>query len=70
MLELSKLVERPVADVYRALQAVLPAQPWQLSLRDVNGAPLAGGSLVFEIPSLSLGLTCLPTGIAYYGYSD
>jgi hypothetical protein len=49
-LEARRRIERPAAQVYEALQRVLPAHPWYLALRDSTGDPLAGGILVFDIP--------------------
>ncbi|MBA3890161.1 MAG: hypothetical protein H0X64_06495 [Gemmatimonadaceae bacterium] len=54
LLERSRVIERPVADVYTAMQRVLPAPPWMLALRDATGDPLAGGQLVFGIPELQM----------------
>jgi hypothetical protein len=49
-LEVARTVERPAAQVYAAMQRVLPAHPWYLALRDTTGDPLAGGILVFDAP--------------------
>ena len=69
-LELSRRIDLPVRQVYEALQKVLPSSPWLLMLRDVNGDPLAGGQLIFDIPAMSA--TSTLTGynlLAYYGYA-
>jgi hypothetical protein len=49
-LVVSRTVQRPVAQVYEAMQRVLPGHPWYLSLRESSGDPLAGGTLVFDVP--------------------
>ena len=69
MLERSRVIDRPMADLYTAMQRVLPAPPWVLSLRDVTGDPLAGGQLVFSIPELQLLVNSNPTPISYHGYA-
>lgn len=54
-LEVARTVDRPAAQVYEAMQRVLPGHPWLLSLRDVTGDPLAGGILVFDVPEYTIG---------------
>lgn len=49
--EVVRVVERPAAQVYAAMQRVLVGNPWNLALRDVTGDPLDGGVLVFDIPT-------------------
>ena len=69
-LELSRRVDLPARQVYEALQKVLPGAPWLLMLRDVSGDPLAGGQLIFDIPTMTA--TGTLTGynlLAYYGYA-
>lgn len=70
-LELSLRVALPMTQVYDALQKVLPSSPWMLMLRDVDGDPLAGGQLVFDIPAISATGTMMVTSpsLAYYGYA-
>lgn len=67
-LELSRRVERPIAEVYAALQRVVPAHPWLLALRDVSGDPLAGGILIFDIPEYSMTITSTQP-LSYYAYA-
>lgn len=62
-LEVARTVERPAAQVYAAMQRVLPAHPWFLSLRDTVGDPLAGGILVFDVPAYGMENT---TTLAYH----
>ena len=69
LLERSRIVERSVAEVYAAMQRVLPAPPWLLSLRDATGDPLAGGQLVFTIPELQLLTDKNPTPLSYNAYA-
>ncbi|WP_420130628.1 hypothetical protein [Longimicrobium sp.] len=61
--EVARTVERPVAQVYAAMQRVLPAHPWYLALRDTTGDPLAGGILVFDVPGYGMENT---TSFAYH----
>lgn len=49
--EVARVVDRPAAQVYEAMQRVLVAHPWYLALRDITGDPMDGGILVFEIPT-------------------
>ncbi|HYW11686.1 MAG TPA: hypothetical protein VE871_06995 [Longimicrobium sp.] len=49
-LELTRTIERPAAQVYDAMQRVLPGHPWFLTLSDSTGDPLAGGILTFDLP--------------------
>jgi eukaryotic-like serine/threonine-protein kinase len=69
MLERSRIVERPITDVYTAMQRVLPALPYALSLRDATGDPLAGGQLVFMIPELQVLVDKNPTPLSYNAYA-
>jgi hypothetical protein len=62
-LEMARTVERPAAQVYAAMQRVLPAHPWKLALRDSTGDPLAGGILVFDVPAYGMENT---TPFAYH----
>jgi hypothetical protein len=62
-LEVARTIERPAAQVYEAMQRVLPAHPWYLALRDSTGDPLAGGILVFDVPGYGMANT---TPFAYH----
>ena len=62
-LEVARTVERPAAQVYEAMQRVLPAHPWFLALRDSTGDPLTGGILVFDVPGYGMENT---TSFAYH----
>lgn len=53
-LEVARTVERPAAQVYEAMQRVLPSHPWYLSLADTTGDPLAGGILLFDVPEYTV----------------
>jgi hypothetical protein len=66
-LEVARTIERPAAQVYEAMQRVLPAHPWHLALRDSTGDPLAGGILVFDVPAYTMGTTSTP--FAYHATS-
>jgi len=50
ILQVTRTIERPAEEVYQAMQRVLPAAPWHLFLGEVAGDPLAGGTLVFDVP--------------------
>jgi hypothetical protein len=56
-IEVARTIDRPAAQVYEAMQRVLPTHPWYLSLRDSTGDPLAGGILVFDVPAYTMGNT-------------
>jgi hypothetical protein len=66
-IEVARTIERPAAQVYEAMQRVLPAHPWYLALRDSTGDPLAGGILVFDVPAYTLGTGSTP--FAYHSTS-
>lgn len=61
--EVARIVERPAAQVYEAMQRVLVAHPWYLALRDITGDPVDGGILVFDIPAYTS--SCM-TPFAYH----
>ena len=51
-LEVSRVIHAPAEEVYRAMQRILPEDPFRLSLIDQHGAdPLEGGVLVFKVPT-------------------
>jgi hypothetical protein len=49
-LELTRTIQRPPAQVYEAMQRVLPGHPWLMALHDSTGDPLDGGILTFDLP--------------------
>jgi hypothetical protein len=67
-IELSRRIDLPAAQVYAALQRVLPVNPWLLMLRDVSGDPVSGGTMVFEMPSL-MTLSGNVTPLGYHAMS-
>jgi hypothetical protein len=62
-LEVTRTIDRPAAQVYEAMQRVLPAHPWYLALRDSTGDALAGGILTFDLPSYTAAST---SSLAYH----
>ncbi len=53
-LEVSRVIHAPAEEVYAAMQRILPAHPFRLSLIDHYGAdPLDGGVLVFKVSAFS-----------------
>lgn len=65
-LEASRLIARAPGEVFEAMQRVLPAHPYFLTLRDMAGDALAGGALLFDVPPLNAGNMA---GFAYHAYS-
>ncbi len=61
--EITRIIERPAAQVYAAMQRVLPGHPWYLALHDSTGDPLAGGILTFDLPSYTAAST---SSLAYH----
>lgn len=57
-----RVVRADVQSVLAAMEAVLPADPYKLVLRDRKGDPTRGGVLVFDIPGAGL------TGIEKGGF--
>lgn len=52
-LEISRVVQAPPAEVFEAMQRLLPSHPYFLALRDTVGANLLDGAiLAFEVPSV------------------
>jgi hypothetical protein len=58
------------ADVLRAMEAVLPKEPYGLALIDRSGDPLAGGSLVFDIPGASVTAGAQPGLVGDASWAD
>jgi hypothetical protein len=55
-LELSREIEAEPREVLEAMQRVLPAHPYTMTLMDsLGGPPLEGGVLVFQLPRVSMG---------------
>ena len=52
-LEVRRAIAASVEDVYRAMQVVFPATPYNLTLRDIQGDVLHGGVLVFDVPAVT-----------------
>ena len=51
-LQVSRVIHAPAEEVYRAMQRILPEDPFRLSLVDQHGGdPLDGGALVFKVPA-------------------
>lgn len=48
-----RTIEATPQDVFSAMQAVFPDDPFRLTLTDQQGDPLDGGVLVFDIPGIS-----------------
>ncbi|MDH5590884.1 MAG: hypothetical protein OEZ37_12620, partial [Gemmatimonadota bacterium] len=45
-----RVIRADAGEVLRAMEAVLPAAPYHLVLRDRHGDPAQGGAMVFDIP--------------------
>jgi hypothetical protein len=58
----SRVINAPVPDVLEAMEAVLPSEPFNLTLKDRRGDPAAGDLLVFDIPGASM------TGVSQPGF--
>jgi hypothetical protein len=58
----SRVINAPLPDVLEAMEAVLPAEPFNLTLKDRRGDPAAGDLLVFDIPGASM------TGLSQPGF--
>ena len=66
----SRLINAPVAEVLRAMEAVMPEEPFGLSLRDRRGDPEAGGLLIFTIPGASISGATQPGFVGQASYAD
>lgn len=65
-LELSRTIDAEPAAVLEAMQRIVPAHPYGMTLVDsVGGLPLEGGVLVFEIPRLSMASTTISSSFSY-----
>ena len=52
MLRVSRVIDRPIEEVYQAMRRVLPNTPFGLSLSGIRGGdPLEGGIMTFEVPA-------------------
>ena len=49
---LRRVVEAAPEEVFSAMQAVFPEEPFRLTLTDQQGDPLDGGLLVFDLPGV------------------
>jgi len=58
----SRVINAPIPDVLEAMEAVLPAEPFGLTLKDRRGDPAKGDLLVFDIPGASM------TGVSQPGF--
>ncbi len=47
-----RVIDASIEDVLRAMQAVLPAEPFGLVLTDQQGDPMDGGVLIFDLPGI------------------
>ena len=47
-----RVVEATPEEVFSAMQAVFPSEPFRLTLTDQQGDPLHGGLLVFDLPGV------------------
>jgi len=65
-LEVSRVIRAPAEEVYAAMQRILPARPFRLSLTDHFGAdPLDGGVLAFNVPAYSYTASQADQSFAY-----
>ena len=69
-LTVSRTINTPIAEVLRAMEAVMPEEPFGLSLRDRRGDPEAGGLLIFTIPRSSLQGASQPGFTGQVSYAD
>lgn len=65
-LEVSRSIAAPAAAVWEAMQRVLPAHPYSLTLRSALGDPLEGGPFVMDVPSI-YGTTYTPLTYWMFG---
>ncbi len=59
----SRVINAPIPDVLEAMEAVLPEDPFNLTLKDRRGDPTQGNLLVFDIPGASM------TGVGQPGFT-
>lgn len=52
-LQVRRVIAASAEDVFRTMQAVFPASPYNLALREVQGDVLEGGLLVFDVPAVT-----------------
>lgn len=54
MVRLTRVIDKPIEEVFEAMRRVLPNAPFGLSLAGIRGGdPLEGGVMTFEVPSMS-----------------
>lgn len=52
MVIVRRVIEAAVEEVVSAMHAVLPGEPFRLTLRDRQGDPQQGGALLFDLPAM------------------
>ncbi len=54
-LEVRRVIAASAEDIYQTMQVVLPAAPYFLTLRDIQGDVLHGGVMIFDLPAVTTG---------------
>ena len=66
----TRIINAPIGEVLRAMEAVMPEDPFGLSLRDRRGDPETGGLLIFTIPGASIAGASQPGFTGQASYAD
>jgi len=66
----SRVINAPIGEVLGAMEVVMPAEPFNLSLKDRRGDPEAGGLLIFTIPGASIAGASQPGFTGQVSYAD
>lgn len=67
-LEVRRVMAATAEDVYRTMQVVFPAAPYNLALRDIHGDVLRGGVMIFDVPAVTaFGYTQFEHDMSYPG---
>ena len=69
MVRVSRVIDKPLAEVFEAMRRVLPNSPFGLSLTGITGGdPLEGGIMSFEVPNATgMGGSGAATSKAIFG---
>jgi hypothetical protein len=65
-----RVIQAPVQEVLRAMEEVMPGEPYGLSLRDRRGDPTAGGVIIFDIPGAGFSAAAHPGFVGSASHAD
>ena len=65
-----RVIQAEVEGVLRAMEEVMPEDPYGLSLRDRRGDPTAGGVIIFDIPGAGFSAASQPGFVGSASHAD